>query len=425
MSSRPVRSVMTSPTRSTLVVLCLLAALGSLTVDLYLPALPRIQTELGATTAATQLSLTATTLGFALGQLLVGNWADAAGRRTPLIASTALHVVASIGVASAGSIGTLLAFRLVQGFGAAGSAVASMAIVRDLYSGSRFVEVLARIAVVTGLAPVLAPFLGVQLLSLMDWRGIFVVIAGYGALMLLIALVGLRETLPPQRRLPMHPRAIATRYAGLARTPDFLGSALVGGLIVSGVFTMMTASSFLLQETYALDSTSYSIVFACNAVAFVVGTQASARLVRRAGPYRVLRVSLPLVALAGFAIIPAAASGVPGITAATVVFMAGAGTVGPCTSVIAMGRQAHQAGTASAFLGAANFGMAGLTAPLVGVLGVESVAPMALLMGGCVAIAVAVYWLMIERVRPASHDLASLVADSPPAPAPTPATESR
>ena len=375
----------------------MLAVVGSLTVDLYLPALPLIQHDLGISTAAAQLTLTPTTLGFALGQLIVGPWSDSVGRRTPLIASTVLHIAASIGVALSVDIHWLLAFRLLQGLGAAGGAVAAMAIVRDLFAGRTYVMMGARIAVISGLTPVIAPLFGVQLLHFMDWRGLFVVVTGYGAAMLAFAGFALTESLPRDRRLTLHPRALLARYAGLARTREFVGAAFIGGLMVSGVFTMMTASSFLLQGTYELDGQGYALTVAVNAIAFVIGTQASARIIRRVSPYTLLKPVLPAMALMGFAIIPAAHFGVVGITCATFVFMITAGMIGPSMNVIAMGSQGHQAGTAASVLGAANFGLAGITAPIVGLIGVESVVPMASLMGLTGVIAGVVFWLMVER----------------------------
>ncbi len=133
--------------------LCLLVGLGPCTVDLYLSAFPSIQADFDTTAAAVQLTLTATTLGFALGQLIVGQLSDTFGRRRPLLLATALHVAASIGVAAAPEIGWLLIFRVLQGMGAAGSGVVAVAMVRDLFHGSTFVRVLSRLALIGGLAP--------------------------------------------------------------------------------------------------------------------------------------------------------------------------------------------------------------------------------------------------------------------------------
>jgi DHA1 family bicyclomycin/chloramphenicol resistance-like MFS transporter len=380
-----------------LVALYLLAVLGPLTVDLYLPALPMLQDDLDASTVATQATLTATTIGFALGQLIVGNWSDAVGRRAPLLLSTSLHVVASAAIAISPGIEWALSWRFVQGMGAAGGAVIAAAIVRDLFDGHSFVRILARIAVISGLAPVVAPLVGAQFMEVTGWRGLFVFVACYGAAITVVAMLALQETLPVERRLQLRPRILAKRYRQLLTDTPFVGVALIGGLIVSGVFTLVTASSYLLQQTYGLGPQGYSLAFAGNAIAFVVGTQTAARVLRRVSPRTLLSITLPLSTAAGFAIIPASSTGVIGITAATVLFMLGAGLSVPCLQVIGMGRNGHQAGTAAALLGATNFGLAGLTSPLVGAMGVESAIPMGVMMGCTQLIALV---LLYSLVRP-------------------------
>jgi DHA1 family bicyclomycin/chloramphenicol resistance-like MFS transporter len=387
--------------RVTQVLLYLLAALGSLTIDLYLPALPDLRSGLHVSTAATQLTLSATTIGFAVGLLVAGNWSDSVGRRLPLIVGTGVHVLASAGVAAAPNIEWILAFRFLQGVGAAASGVAATAILRDLFSGSAFVRMLARRSAVSGLMPVVAPILGSQLLQVLNWREVFLLVASYGLVVLVLSVVGLQETLPPDRRLPMRPRALMARHRELALNREFVGLALIGSLIVAGVFAMMTASSFLLQGTLALDSGAYAIAFACNAVAFVIGTQSSAALVQRTSPQRVLAVSLPLSSAAGFATMPSGSFGVVAITASTAMFMLGAGLSAPCIQVLALASQGHQAGTAAAALGASNFALAGVTAPIVGALGVTSTIPMGLIMGVGLALAAAAFWGLVRPRRSA------------------------
>jgi DHA1 family bicyclomycin/chloramphenicol resistance-like MFS transporter len=377
----------------------MLAVLGPLTVDLYLPAFPLLQRDLDTSAAAVQLTLTATTIGFALGQLVVGRWSDAAGRRVPLLLATAVHVVASIGVALSPDVALVLVFRVLQGAGAAGGGVIATAIIRDLYSGGAFITGLARIQLVTGLAPVVAPVLGVPLLGILDWRGLFVVVAAYGAAALLLAACLLRETLPPERRQRSGGDGAQGGYLRLLRDRSFVGVALIGGLIVSGVFTYMASASFLMQTVYGLDANGYSVVFAANALSFVVGTQVAARILLRVEPQRLLAVTLPLLALAGFAAAMASALGLGlvGVVVPCTLFMLIAGASVPGLPVIGLAYHGDRAATAAAMLGAANFGLAGVTAPLVGLLGVDSAVPMGLVMGAAEAVAVLVFLLLVRR----------------------------
>ncbi|MDR2253585.1 MAG: multidrug effflux MFS transporter [Bifidobacteriaceae bacterium] len=386
--------------------LCLLAAIGPLTVDLYLPALPALARDLrvGATTA--QLTVTAATIGIAIGQLVMGHWSDTAGRRLPLLASTAVHIAASVVVALAPSIEVALGGRFLQGLGSAGGAVVATAMVRDLFDGLPFVRVMAKIALVGGLSPVAAPFLGAQLMHWADWRGLFGVVACYGALAVVVAAITLRETLPRERRLSIRWPALASRYREIFTDRVYVGVAIVGGLMVSGVFATITTGAFLLQGRYGLSPDGYALVVGLYAIAFAFGTQASARVIRRFGPGTVLTAAVPTMAAAGFAIAPAAAiAGLAGLAAATSVFMLAAGATGPCSGVLALQRHGRHAGTAAAVLGAANFGMAGLASPLVGWLGVDSPVPVSLVIGAAETAALAALLLLVRpALRPAASE---------------------
>ena len=199
-----------------IVLLGALTALGPFTIDLYLPAFPVLEADFQTTAAAIQLTLTGTMIGFALGQLIVGPLSDKVGRRVPLLSVTALHVAASVAAALAPTLELLSAARVLQGAGAAAGGVVAAAIVRDLFGGRRLVVMLSRLALVSGVAPVLAPLVGSALLLVMPWRGIFVVLAVYGAVMLVSAIVFLPETLPRARR---HDTG---RHHGLAALPQRL-----------------------------------------------------------------------------------------------------------------------------------------------------------------------------------------------------------
>src|SRR3954449_7232502 len=175
-------------------------ALGPLTIDMYLPALPTIRQQLGTTSATVQLTLTGTLVGLALGQLLIGPLSDALGRRTPLLAGTALHIVASLLVLIAPNVGVLAVLRVLQGVGTAATAVVALAIVRDLFDGRAAATMLSRLFLVMGVAPVLAPTIGGEILRFTSWRGVFAVLAAYGLVLLAVGRFALRETLPPERR---------------------------------------------------------------------------------------------------------------------------------------------------------------------------------------------------------------------------------
>lgn len=384
-----------------IVVLGALVALGPFTIDLYLPAFPVVADELRASEPAIQLTLTATMIGFGLGQLVVGPWSDTVGRRLPLILATTLHVGASLGVAFAPDITWVLIFRVLQGIGAAGGGVVAMATVRDLFGGQPLVRMLSRLALVTSLAPILAPVIGSQLLALLDWRGLFVALAAYGVVVVVLAAVLIAETLPPERRRVRGHSTTAQRYRAVLSDRVFIGVALIAGLMFSGLFAYLSASSFLFQDVYGFNAQQYGILFAINSIGLAVSSQVASRLMRRFPPPRVLAVSLPLMAVAGFTAAASAALdlGLAPLVASTFVFLSCAGLSFPCIQVTALAPHGAEAGTAAALLGAINFGLASLSAPIVGVFGTETAIPMGLGMGILLTVATALLWIVVRPLR--------------------------
>lgn len=391
------------------VVLGSLVALGPFTIDLYLPAFPAVADALEASESAIQLTLTATMIGFGLGQLAVGPWSDSVGRRLPLILATVVHVGASIGVAFAPDITWVLVFRVLQGVGAAGGGVVAMATVRDLFGGQPLVRMLSRLALVTSLAPILAPVIGSQLLVLLDWRGLFLALAGYGVVIVVLAATLIAETLPPERRRVRGHSTTLQRYRAVLSDRVFIGVALIAGLLFSGLFAYLSASSFLFQDLYGFDPQQYGILFAVNSIGLAVSSQVASRLMRRFAPARILVVSLPLMATAGFTIAVSAALGLglAPLLGSIFVFVSCAGLSFPCIQVTALAPHGAEAGTAAALLGAINFGLASTSAPIVGSFGTETAIPMGLAMGIVLTVATALLWIVVRPLR------ATRVGDEP------------
>lgn len=374
-----------------------LVALGPFTIDLYLPAFPAVAADLLTSDAAIQLTLTATTIGFGLGQLIVGPLSDAVGRRRPLIAATAVHVIASIGVVFAPTIEWVMAGRVLQGIGAAGGAVVAMAMVRDLFEGQSLVRMLSRLVLVMGFAPVLAPVIGSQLLHFVDWRGIFVMLAAYGLLMTIIAAVFLVETHPPHRRGKFSGSEVARRYRTLITDAGFIGVAVVGAATFTSLFAYLSASSFVFQQLYGMSAQEFGFVFGLNSIGLVVATQVSARLMRRLPPYYVTAFGLAIMTTGAIAILVCAAlgTGLVGVLIPLFFTIGATGLVLPTVQVMALANHAKEAGTAASLIGAANMGVAGALSPLVGVLG-NTVPAMASVMIGALVVANLMLWFVVR-----------------------------
>jgi DHA1 family bicyclomycin/chloramphenicol resistance-like MFS transporter len=382
-------------------VLGALTALGPFTIDLYLPAFPALSSELHVSAASIQLTLTATSIGFALGQLLVGPWSDTVGRRLPLIAATALHIAASLGVAFAPDVTWVAVFRVLQGVGAAGSVVVAMAMVRDLFGGRPLVTMLSRLALVSGLAPILAPLIGSQLLLVLDWRGIFWFLTAYGVVVILATMFFLVETLPAARRADRGHSSVGERYRALFTDRVFVGVILVAGMTFSGLFAYLSSSSFLFQEVYGLDAQQFGLLFAINSIGVVVGVQVSSRLARIVGPQWVLfgAVVGMLVSASTIVALDLAGAGLVGILIPLFVFITSCGFAFPCQQVLVLANHGGEAATAASVMGAVNFGFAGLISPIVGLFGIHNAVPMGVVMGLTAAVSLVI---MTVVVRPGS-----------------------
>lgn len=387
-----------------IVVLGALVGLGPFTIDLYLPALPVIQTDLAVNEGTVQLTLSATIIGFALGQLVVGPWSDKVGRRLPLILATAVHILACFGAAVAPDITWLMAARVLQGVGAAGGGVVAMAMVRDLFGGKPLVRMLSRLALVTGIAPILAPLIGSQLLLFLDWRGLFAFLCAYGLLVIIAASLFIVETLPKERTRDSGHSTVAQRYKAVFSDRIFVGIAIIGGFTFSGLFAYLAASPFILQDLYGLDAQQYGFLFALNSIGIVIGTQVSARLIPRVGAQWILAVTtaVQLIMAVAILLLSMTDAGLIGLLVPLWIFICACGFGFPCVQVLALVNHGHEAGTAASLLGAINFGLAGLISPVVGFLGTDTVVPMAAVMACTSAVSILSIWFIVRpRTVPA------------------------
>jgi len=375
-----------------------LVIIGPFTIDMYLPAFPQIADELGASEAAIQLTLTGTLLGFAMGQLVIGPLSDTFGRRRPLLLAVALHICASIAIALAADVVAVGILRVIQGFATAGSGVVAMAMVRDLFRGQRLVRMLARLALVSGLGPILAPLIGSQLLRLVDWRGVFWFLACWGAVMIVLAAVLLVETRPAEVRAAAAHRSARDRYRTLFRDRVFIGVVLVGGFTFSSVFSYVSSSSFLFQDVFGLDPQQFGLVFGVNAVGLALSNQISARVMRRVSPAWVMAVTLSGMFLAAVAILISGLVGgnIWSIMIPLFVMLSCAGATFPAVQVTALAPHGEEAGTAASILGAVNFGLSGSISPLVGVFGIGSAVSLGAVQAGALVLGILVLWTVVR-----------------------------
>ncbi|QNJ92034.1 multidrug effflux MFS transporter [Mycolicibacterium fluoranthenivorans] len=353
-------------------VLGLLIALGPLTIDMYLPALPRIAGDLSVSSSVVQLTLTGTLAGLALGQLVVGSLSDSLGRRRPLMAGIVLHMVASLICLFAPNIVVLGLGRGLQGVGAAAASVVAIAVVGDLYTGTAAATVMSRLMLVLGVAPVVAPSLGAVVLLKASWHWVFAALVVLAGALLLMAALALPETLPVSHRRPLHVRNILATYGELLRDVRFVILVLVAALGMAGLFGYIAAAPFVLQGHYGLDQQAFALVFGAGAVALIGATQANVLLLKRFTPQTITVSALAVSAVTAAVFVALALGEVGGLWGFLVpiwLILAAMGLVIPNAPAVALSRHSDAAGTAAALLGAAQFGLGAAVAPLVGVLG--------------------------------------------------------
>jgi len=384
------------------ITLGLLAALGPLCIDLYLPALPELARDLNIPTATAQLSLTAGLLGLGAGQLIFGPMSDKYGRIRPLLLSLVLLCIASVGCALAQDINQLLLARLFEGLSAAGGAVLSRAIARDMYSGHELTRFFAMLMLVNGLAPIAAPVMGGALMAFFDWRGLFMILALIAILLLVLARTKLTETLPPEKRSQGSLFSAWAALGEVVKHRPFMGFCLTQGFMMSGMFAYIGASPFVLQELYGMSPQAFSLCFAANGVGLIIASQTSARLCPLWGEYRVLKGGLTLALISSATLLLAGFSGaaLPLVLVALFFSVASNGVIATTASSLAMQSQGHRAGSASAVIGVTMFTLGAISVPVTGIGG-TSVLTMNMTIFGCYMLAIIMFTLLAKKPKTA------------------------
>ncbi len=383
-----------------------LIALGPLTIDMYLPAFPELAQDLDASAAAVQLTLTGMLGGLAAGQLVIGPLSDAFGRRRPLVTGLVVHALASVLCALAPSLVVLSAVRVLQGFAGAAISVVALATVRDLFSGLAVARTMSRLMLVIGMAPIVAPSIGGFILSVTDWRGIFVVLAAAAVVLVVVALVGLRETLPAERRRSARVGATLRTYASLGRDRTFVALVLMGGLMFASIFAYVSGASFVLQEGFGLDERTFGLVFGANALALTAVSQVNPLLLRRFGQVDVLTAGILVSVAASVALVLTGSTGLGGLAGVLVplmILLGSAGLAMPNTPSLALNRHGEAAGTASAMLGCVQFGVGAVVAPLVGAFGSTTATPMGAVMLAVTGLAGVLMFAVVRRDPSVRH----------------------
>lgn len=386
------------PTALLAVLVVALTSLGPLSTDFYLPSLPAIGRALATDSAGVQLTLSVYLLGFGFGQLLLGPLSDRYGRRPVMLWGMAVFVLSSAACALATSIEALVAARLVQALGACAGPVLGRAVVRDVYGPQDSARMLSHVSTATALAPLLAPIFGGWLTAGFGWRATFVVLTVYGSVLMLMVWRLLRETNAHPDAHAMHPARMLANYRTLLADPGYRSALLIGCGAFAALFAFISGSPFVYIELFGMSPLQMGLAFGVNVTGFMLGTVMSARLSKRLGPARLIRIGvltggacgivLATLALAG--VMHPAAVMVPvwGVTAAI-------GLILPNATALGLAGYPKMAGAAASLMGFVQMGLGAGAGMVVGHGVQDSTLPLALTMAGAM-----LFSLLVWRLGP-------------------------
>ncbi|PWW02845.1 DHA1 family bicyclomycin/chloramphenicol resistance-like MFS transporter [Paenibacillus cellulosilyticus] len=395
MSDNDVRN---HPSLKLALMLSAFSALGPFTVDMYLASLPQIMDDFDTNASLIQASLTASLLGLGLGQLVMGPLSDRYGRRKPLLMAMILYIAASIGCAAAPHIELFIAVRFIQGIAASAGLVISRAIARDRYSGVRMTKFISLLTTISNIAPLISPNAGSAVLSYSSWIGVFVFLAMLGILLTAISLWGVEESLPIERRVRGSLKTLVENYISLFRDRSFMGYALLNGILFAGIFAFVAGTPFIYQNIYGLSPVQFSILFAMNGLAIMVGSQLVKSMAGRMSERLMIGIGLSLSFVSTAAILIAVLSygSLWTVFGSTFLFAISIGIIGPMSITLAMEPHGQIAGSASAVLGTLQFALGAVISPFVGIAGENSAIPFGIVMLVTSVLAIVSYIVVVR-----------------------------
>ncbi|MDW0109829.1 multidrug effflux MFS transporter [Sporosarcina aquimarina] len=390
------------PTLWLVVLLGSLTAFGPLSMDMYLPGLPAVAEDMSASTSLVQLSLTACLVGLGAGQLVFGPLSDIYGRRRPLVLTLVVYAIASVLCAFTTSIWPFITLRFVQGLTGAAGIVIARACARDLYAGHELTKFMALLSIVNGAAPILAPIAGGAILSFASWPVVFFVLGGIGLLMFVGTAGFLPDTLTIENRAEKGILSVFKTFGRLLKDHQFMGIALTQAFVMASMFAYIAGSPFVLQNMYGVTPQQFSLFFALNGIGIIVAAQITGRLSHKISELNFLMAGVLISLIGSILLLVVVWQQGPLFIVATAFFLvvSSVGMVSTSAFSLAMHRQSHAAGSASAFLGLLPFVGGAVVSPLVGIAGDQTAWPLGIVIMGCSLMA---FMLCMGLVRKSSE----------------------
>lgn len=377
----------------------MLTAIGPLSLDMYLPALPVISDDMDTTASLVQMSLTSCLVGLALGQLMFGPLSDIQGRKRPLLVTLMIYAVVSVICAFQTNVVIFIILRFIQGFTGAAGIVIARAVVRDMHSGITLTKAFAFLALINGAAPILAPVSGGIVLNFGSWKLVFIIIGAIGLFLFLAVLFWLKESLPVSERSEGSIFQVVKTFGGLIKDKVFMGIALSQALIMSSMFAYIAGSPFVLQNIYGVSPQQFSLIFALNGVGIIVSAQAAGRLSGRFSTLNILNTGILISVTGSILLLLGVWMNGPLFFMIIALFfvVSSVGMVSTSSLSLGMANQKKSAGSAAAFLGLLPFIGGALVSPLVGLQGEFSAVPMSIVIMTCSVLALLLFINWVRR----------------------------
>lgn len=385
--------------------IALLSASAPFSIDMYLPALPEIVTDLSTSEPMVQLTLSGFVLGLAFGQLVVGPLSDAVGRKKLMVGGAFVALVAAVVAALAPTIGALIVARVIQGLGSGACMVVARAVIPDLATGRRASQAFATMMSIQTLAPVVAPLVGGVLVGPLGWRGLFWVLAGLAVVQLAAAVVVIPESRPAHLRSRVSASGVWANYRYVLSDAGFRGYLLTVVFTFGSLFSYISASPFFIQNELGYSPRSFAVIFGVNAAGLLAGNILNARLLHRFDPRGVMRIAVVVYAVSAIGLLLAVATGGPDAVVFVLLLasVSQQGLIQPNAMSLGQLQVRSRAGGASALMGFFQFSAAALIGPLMG-LGTSAGQTMAISMVVCTLLALVAVWYATSRPGPRASE---------------------